>query len=105
VGVGFIAGLTSDAVFGNSDDVVLTTLDRSAGLSAEGAYEQSASVTFPQQIDGLVRLFARTDSGNAVLEPDTRANNLSAPRELSLTAPFADLSSTRLSFSSSSPGS
>ncbi|HEX7097138.1 MAG TPA: CARDB domain-containing protein, partial [Acidimicrobiales bacterium] len=60
-------------------------------LAPGASYDAAASVVLPTQRDGSFHLFVRTDAAAAVLEPDTRANNDSAPRAIALASPYADL--------------
>jgi subtilase family serine protease len=83
--------LSQDAIFGNADDQVLGTRTRTGGLAAGAFYDASLSVTIPTQLEGGFNLFLRTDATNVVVEPDTRANNDTGPRAVSLSTPFADL--------------
>ncbi len=83
---------STDSILGNSDDIALGEVVRS-GLGARTSYSASLDVTLPSRFDGTGRLFVRTDAGQVVNEPDTRANN-TASRSIALTSPFSDLATS-----------
>ena len=71
--------LSSDAVFGNGDDVTLGTWVRGVGVTVNGTYTASPSVTLPMVAPGSYRLFFKTDVNDDLWEGGTEANNVSAP--------------------------
>ncbi|WP_295529412.1 CARDB domain-containing protein, partial [uncultured Pseudacidovorax sp.] len=81
--------LSTDAILGNADDRVLATVSRATGLAVGQSYVETRDITLPL-LQGNVSLFVRTDSGNVLAEPDTRADN-QAVRSLALTSPAPDL--------------
>ena len=83
--------LSTDNQLGNSDDVVLATVRHEQGLAIGESYQQHASVVIPLVATGNYRLFVKTDSGQELIEPDTRADNVSAAHSLSITLPYTDL--------------
>ncbi|MEH2565659.1 CARDB domain-containing protein [Bradyrhizobium sp. AZCC 2289] len=83
--------LSTDAVFGNADDVTLAEFAHSGSLAAGQSYGSSQTVTLPLQKDGNFYITVRTDAGGAVVEPDTQSNNYAPALQVSLAAPFADL--------------
>ncbi|WP_051319435.1 CARDB domain-containing protein, partial [Chitinimonas koreensis] len=83
--------LSTDAVIGNSDDVVIGTVRREGGLAVGQQYVQSATVVLPWRPAGRYYLGVRTDAGGAVLEPDTRADNAGAAHAIELGDAYADL--------------
>ncbi|MCS6853203.1 MAG: hypothetical protein NZ523_00395, partial [Elioraea sp.] len=83
--------LSRDEVIGNADDIVLGRLSRTGPLGPGARYDAELTVTLPGRLEGGFFLAVRADDGNAVSEPDTRANNTSAVRPIALSSPFADL--------------
>ncbi len=79
---------STDSVLGNGDDVTLGEVARS-GLGARASYSAGLDVTLPSRFDGNGRIYVRSDAGQVVTEPDTRANNV-AFRPVALTSPFSD---------------
>jgi hypothetical protein len=84
--------LSTDPVFGNADDVTVAQFTHTGGLGANQAYTASQTLTLPLQEDGPFYITVRTDSGGAVIEPDTLANNYAPAQQITLSAPSADLS-------------
>ncbi|WP_301102649.1 CARDB domain-containing protein, partial [Propionivibrio sp.] len=82
---------SSDAVIGNSDDIVLDTVPHTELLTVGNAYSTTRTVTLPFKPEGRYYLWVKTDSAASVLEPDTRANNTSAAAPIDLIIPYADL--------------
>ncbi|MBI3350330.1 MAG: hypothetical protein HY020_24345 [Burkholderiales bacterium] len=83
--------LSADTAYGGSDTRASADVGHQGPLAAGASYTASAQVTLPLQFDGTLNWIVRTDAGNAVLEPDTRANNTSAATPIGVTAPFSDL--------------
>ena len=85
--------LSSDAVFGNADDVTLLTLEHVGLLPAGGSYGVSSVVaTIPWTVaPGSYRLFLATDSGDGVYEAANEGNNVSAPHTITISRTIADL--------------
>jgi len=71
--------LSADTQLGNADDRASVTVTHNGGLAVNASYTASAEVTLPLQFDGTLLWIVRVDTLNAVVEPDTRANNTSAP--------------------------
>jgi len=86
--------LSSDAVLGNGDDVVLGNLAHSGALAAGASYNAVFNPVLPLRRDGSFNLFLVIDATSAVVEPDTRANNTTGPRAFALSSPYADLEVT-----------
>ncbi|HNL98807.1 MAG TPA: CARDB domain-containing protein, partial [Accumulibacter sp.] len=82
---------SNDALIGNADDVVIATLRHTGGLAAGASYSQTATVKLPMRSMGRYYLGIRSDSGAEVVEPDTRADNVSSARGIDLATAFADL--------------
>jgi subtilase family serine protease len=80
-----------DSIFGNADDVVLSTVRHSGVLQVGQSYQSSAVVLLPVVADGAYRIAVKADSGQELLEPDTRADNISNPYAINLSAPYSDL--------------
>src|SRR5690606_2084026 len=55
--------LSSDAIVGNADDVVLANVARTAPLAAGATYTASTSLVLPGDIGGEFRLFVIADAG------------------------------------------
>ena len=83
--------LSRDDTIGNADDVVLAELPRTDALAPGATYDATRSFTLPLQLDGSFRIAVVADAAQQLLEPDTRADNVSALRTLALQAPGADL--------------
>ncbi len=83
--------LSADNVFGNADDRLLADVAHSGVLQPTGSYLVSHDVTLPLFVQGNYFLMVRSDVGEAVLEPDTRADNTTAPRAFAMSTPAADL--------------
>ncbi len=73
------------------DDIVIGSVARPRGLNPGESYTQTAVVTLPGYPAGQYSIFVRTDSGHQVTEPDTRADNDSAPRPILLEKGRVDL--------------
>ena len=83
--------LSNDTTIGDADDVQLGELLRGASLDPGAVYSAGRDVTLPLLLDGSFYLAVISDATQQVLEPDTRADNTSAPRAIGLEAPRADL--------------
>ncbi|HEY6816092.1 MAG TPA: CARDB domain-containing protein, partial [Croceibacterium sp.] len=83
--------LSSDAVVGNGDDLVLANVARSMVLAAGGKYTASSQVVLPGDIGGQYRLFVVADAGQALVEPDTRADNTSTGSAITITSKAPNL--------------
>ena len=83
--------LSVDAVIGNGDDIVLTSLTHNGALAAGASYTINSSFIVPGGLDGNYHLAVVTDAFSADLEPDNRADNTSALSSLLFTAYHADL--------------
>jgi hypothetical protein len=83
--------LSVDGLFGNADDRTSIELSHSGPLAAGANYTASAAVTLPTQFEGTLQWIVRTDALGAVVEPDTRADNTSAPTPTAITTSLADL--------------
>ncbi len=92
-GTGFVDRviLSDDTVIGDADDVVLGSFTRTSALGVGESYTGTLSPTLPLRLDGTYFLAVRTDATVQVLEPDTRADNTTAPRAITIAAPHADL--------------
>ena len=83
--------LSRDNVIGNADDLILANLRVVGPLTAGSSYSQTISVNLPLGIQGNYYFAVKTDSAAEVLEPDTRANNISAVKAIDIAAAYADL--------------
>ena len=83
--------LSVDAVIGNGDDIVLTSLTHNGALAAGASYTINSNFVVPGGLDGDYHLAVVTDAFSADLEPDNRADNTSALSSLLFTAYHADL--------------
>ncbi len=83
--------LSDDAIIGDADDVVLANVAHAGALGVGASYAASQSVSLPLYLNGGFYLAVVSDAQGQVLEPDTRADNTSAPRAITLAAPHADL--------------
>ena len=83
--------LSRDAIFGNSDDIVIGEFTHTGALAGNGSYTEHRTITLPGQIDGAFYITVRTDALGAVTEPDTLANNYAAASQITLNSPAADL--------------
>ncbi len=70
--------LSTDAVLGNADDIVLGNVFHSGRLDPAQDYDVSANFTLPIDLQGDVRVYVRTDVYDAVEEGDTEGNNTTA---------------------------
>ncbi|WP_277224425.1 CARDB domain-containing protein, partial [Pseudomonas indica] len=89
--------LSTDAIIGNADDVVIGTVRHSGGLAQGASYSQTATIRVPMRPEGRYYLGVRTDTASEVLEPDTRSDNASQARAIDLAAAYADLRVVTLS--------
>ncbi len=83
--------LSTDQVFGNADDVVIAEVAHAGALAPGGSYSVQHTATVPIGKEGTFYLTVRTDAAGAVIEPDTRANNDAAAKQIVLSSPFSDL--------------
>ncbi|MEI7464999.1 MAG: CARDB domain-containing protein, partial [Burkholderiales bacterium] len=82
--------LSPDSVYGNADDIATISKPRTGPLAAGASYPETAELTLPLNFDGTLYAIVRTDSGLALLEPDTRGNNTSDAKPISVAAPYSD---------------
>jgi CARDB len=83
--------LSRDNVIGNADDITLGTVRHAGAIQPGGSYSQNGVFLLPTLADGNYYIGVQADSGAEVVEPDTRADNFSAPHQITLTAPITDL--------------
>ena len=83
--------LSTDAIFGNGDDVVLGNFARGSALAAGGQYTGTGSVVLPGNLAGTYRIFVAADPAATIIEPDTRADNVGAPASIVLTSQAPNL--------------
>src|SRR6185503_5633095 len=83
--------LSRNTFLGDGDDVLLGTVRHTGQLATNANYTQTSSFTLPSLIEGNFSVFVRADNDSEVLEPDTRANNTSSARPITLSTPYADL--------------
>jgi hypothetical protein len=83
--------LSSDAIAGNVDDIVVDAIAHSGALAHGASYSENRTVTLPAGLVGTFFLFVRTDALNQVLEGSGEGNNDSALAPIQVTRPFADL--------------
>ncbi|MEN9492563.1 MAG: hypothetical protein RJA63_3012, partial [Pseudomonadota bacterium] len=83
--------LSSDDVFGNVDDIAIGSLPRKDALAAGEAYTASLTVKTPTRIEGNYRLIVVADADRAVIEPDTRADNLVISSPIIVSRTYVDL--------------
>jgi len=89
--------ISTDAVIGNADDVVLGTVRHTGGLAKNDSYTQTASIRVPVRTEGRYYLGVKTDTGAEALEPDTRADNIGSAHAIDLAAAYADLNAISIS--------
>jgi hypothetical protein len=82
--------LSSDALIGNGDDLVIGSFRHEGGLRVGESYTQSASVRVPLRSAGAYTLGIRTDSAREA-EPDPAADNFSSALPFELITPIVDL--------------
>ena len=83
--------LSTDAIIGNADDIVIGSVRHDGALATGQGYSQSTSVTLPALADGRYYLAVRSDARNEITQPDTRAHTVGTPQALNLAAAYADL--------------
>jgi hypothetical protein len=83
--------LSTDATFGDADDVTLAEYTHTGALGPNQFYSASQTLTLPLQQDGKFYITVHTDASGAVIEPDTLANTYAPAAQISLTAPYSDL--------------
>ncbi|MEF8731692.1 MAG: CARDB domain-containing protein [Candidatus Accumulibacter meliphilus] len=82
--------LSTDALIGNGDDLVIGSVRHEGGLRVGESYTQSASVRVPLRSAGAYTLGIRTDSAREA-EPDPAADNFSSALPFELITPIVDL--------------
>ncbi|HEX8961620.1 MAG TPA: CARDB domain-containing protein, partial [Rhodocyclaceae bacterium] len=82
---------STDTTIGNADDVVIGTVRHTGGLAQGASYAQTTSVRVPMRSAGRYYLAVKTDSGAEVVEPDTRADNVSGAHAIDLAEAYSDL--------------
>ena len=85
--------VSSNAVYGDSDDRLVASFGHSGALSAGGTYSRSERVALPTGLSGQYHLFVATDSAGAVYEYTFENNNVTKSETLLSVRPaeFADL--------------
>ncbi len=83
--------VSTDAVIGNGDDVLLSTFTRNALLNVGGSYSRSELVGIPFNLVGNYNLFVVTDSNNNVYEAGNENNNNSTVKQIAITRQTPDL--------------
>lgn len=83
--------LSSDAVYGNSDDIVLGNLTRRDPLGNGDSYTATLSVRTPTRIEGNYRIIVVTDANKSLIEPDTLADNQVISAAVPVTSTYVDL--------------
>ncbi|MBU0776528.1 MAG: hypothetical protein KKH54_15375, partial [Alphaproteobacteria bacterium] len=78
--------LSSDAVIGNADDVILGNIARTGGLAAGGSYNGSGTLALPNINSGDYRIYVVADAAQDIVEPDTRADNVGGPANVAITS-------------------
>ena len=73
---------------------MLGTYTHTGDLASGGKYTQSQSITLPAQLQGSYFITVVADSGQAVLEPDTRADSTSPAKPITVTSPYAPLATS-----------
>ncbi|MFM9010597.1 MAG: CARDB domain-containing protein, partial [Planctomycetota bacterium] len=88
--------LSSDASYGNSDDLVLATIDHAGSLAADASYAVAErNVQIPLTVpSGDYFLFAVADAADRVFEDVGENDNASTARAISITRLTADLTVT-----------
>ena len=79
--------LSTDATYGNADDVYVGQFLHNGAVASGAGYTGSGTVTMPTGLHGGSSLFVVTDIYNHVAEFPNESNNVSAPIALGLTAP------------------
>ncbi|MCB1944039.1 MAG: hypothetical protein KDI53_18655, partial [Candidatus Accumulibacter sp.] len=82
--------ITRDALVGNADDIVVGNLGHAGGLRSGESYTHSTSISLPPLAPGRYFLGVRADSGDNVIELDSRNDNATATG-FELLAAAADL--------------
>jgi hypothetical protein len=70
---------------------MLGTFGHTGDLASGASYTQSQSVTLPANEQGKYYIFVLAYSGQAVVEPTTRADATSAPSPIAISSPYAAL--------------
>ena len=83
--------LSADAIFGNGDDRVISTLDLPNPLAAGGEAVLETDYNVPFGISGPYRVLAQVDSQSAVVESDETDNGRSLVLSVQEARPPADL--------------
>ena len=85
--------LSLNPIFGDSDDIPVTTIAHSGVLAPGASYTVNQSVSLPEGIDGNYYLFVQTDSANAsneyLLEGDNATSSAASFRIVA--GPYPDL--------------
>jgi hypothetical protein len=83
--------LSSSPTIGAASDVVLGFFPHTGDLAAGASYTQTQTVTLPAKLQGNYYIAVVADTGQAVLEPNTRADSTSTVQPIAITSPAADL--------------
>ena len=86
--------LSSDNIFGNSDDIILGEIASSSIIPVGGTYSKSLLLTLPQHVDGSYFIMIMTDVYNQVYEFNYENNNVRGPPILINAADLAPSSMT-----------
>ena len=89
--------LSTDAIAGNADDVVLANVTRSGGLAVGTQYVGTATVRIPTRLEGTYRIAVISDVNASVREPDTRGDNRRLSDPVIVQQTYADLVPTVIS--------
>ncbi len=89
--------ISTDSIIGNNDDLVIGTYRHTGILKTGESYTKSVSVNLPYKPAGKYYLAVKSDSGLEVLEPDTRADNISLVSAIDVLTPYADLTVVNVS--------
>jgi subtilase family serine protease len=85
--------LSRDAIYGNSDDILLANVPHSGALPVGSTYSESRIFQLPDNLEGRFQIIVRTDAEGVVLQQPNTAPDIfvaSQPLEV-LRGPYADL--------------
>ncbi|OYP38028.1 CARDB domain-containing protein [Rhodopirellula sp. MGV] len=83
--------LSTNAVYGDSDDIIIRTLNRQVDLLVDGSYDATIEFETPFIESGEYTLFVMVDRAEQVFEEDESNNLLTSPLTIEAAAPPADL--------------
>ncbi len=95
--------LSTNAILGDADDVLLATFRHTTGLAPGASYTSTETVTLPHAISGNYRLILETDVGQEINEVGGETDNFLAGTPFVVTlAPYPDLQVNAITLTPSS---